>query len=60
MLERELPRSEWVPLLARRIITQHHVDGGCGRCRSDGCDALRWARDRVRAARTGNSRPDRF
>ncbi|MFF0367403.1 hypothetical protein [Micromonospora sp. NPDC005087] len=62
MLERELPRSEWVPMLAKRIIRRHWIVGYCERCagRTDACPALRWARDRVGAHRLAGNRPARY
>ncbi|MFG1673767.1 hypothetical protein [Micromonospora sp. NPDC049282] len=53
MIERDVPRSEWVPELAKRIIRRHWILGYCDRCRdrSGDCASLRWARDRLRTRR---------
>lgn len=62
MIERELPRSEWVPLLAKRIIRRHWIAGDCERCagRTGACPALGWARDRMKAHRLAGNGPSRF
>ncbi|MGW4295436.1 hypothetical protein ACWEH1_20620 [Micromonospora chersina] len=62
MIEREAPRSEWVPELAKRIIRRHWILGYCDRCagRAGGCESLRWARDRVKAYRLADNRPNRY
>lgn len=60
MLDEEVPREVWVPALAKRIITQHHGQGGCARCWGDRCQSLAWARDRLKAARMAGNRPDRY
>ncbi|PWR05398.1 hypothetical protein DKT68_27160 [Micromonospora acroterricola] len=61
MIERELPRSEWVPGLAKRIIRRHWILGYCERChdRTGTCPALIWARDRVKAFHVAGTQPDR-
>ncbi|MGW3783080.1 hypothetical protein ACWD5Z_00730 [Micromonospora chokoriensis] len=59
MIEREVPRSVWVPMLARQTITEH-VHGTCRRCRPDGCTELRWARDRIKAYRVAGNRSQRY
>jgi hypothetical protein len=65
--EQELPRSEWVSGLAKRIITQHHeppnphqATGSCGKCRDDGCEMLEWARDALGRYRFTANQPGRF
>ncbi|MFG1871885.1 hypothetical protein [Micromonospora arborensis] len=62
MIERELPRSEWIPGLAKRIIRRHWIAGYCDRChgRTGTCTALGWARDRVKALRLAGNRPQRY
>ncbi|MEU1245436.1 hypothetical protein ACWD8I_20985 [Micromonospora arida] len=55
MIERELPRSVWVPMLARQTITEHQTHGSCRRCRPDGCAELGWARDRIKACRVADN-----
>jgi len=59
-IERELPRQLWVPWLAKRIITLHRTRGRCEKCADDGCAALSWARDRLKAYRMAGNRPDRY
>ncbi|MGW4155534.1 hypothetical protein ACWEDF_20490 [Micromonospora chersina] len=61
MIERETPRSEWVPELAKRIIRRHWILGYCDRCagRADPCGSLRWAQDRLTALRPAGNPPDR-
>lgn len=61
MIERELPRSEWVPMLAKQIIRRHWNLGSCERChgRAETCGALGWARDRIKAYRLTGNRSDR-
>ncbi|MFJ1538674.1 hypothetical protein ACIODS_09045 [Micromonospora chalcea] len=56
----EVPPSVWVPEAARRIITHHHAAGACPHCRPDGCRALSWARDRLKAYRMAGNRPERY
>ncbi|MET8359042.1 hypothetical protein [Micromonospora sp. NPDC005171] len=60
MIERELPLSAWVPMLARQTIAQHQARGSCRRCRSDGCAELGWARDRIKAYRVADNRWQRY
>ena len=57
MIERETPRSEWVPELAKLIIRRHWILGYCHRChdRMDGCPSLRWARARLTARRSAGA-----
>lgn len=53
MIEREAPRSEWVPELAKVIVRRHWILGYCEHCagQTGACGSLRWARDRLRAHR---------
>ncbi|MET8835188.1 hypothetical protein ABZV78_14905 [Micromonospora sp. NPDC004540] len=62
MIEREAPRSEWVPELAKRIIRRHWILGHCERCQgqTEPCGSLRWARDRIKARRLADNQPDRY
>jgi len=60
MIERELPRSVWVPMVARQIIRQHEAHGACRRCRPERCTELAWARDRIKAYRVAGNRPQRY
>ena len=57
MIERELPRSVWVPMLARQTIAEHQTNGSCRRCGPDGCLELQWSLDRFNAYRVAGNRP---
>ncbi len=58
MIEREIPRADWVPSLAKHIIRRHWILGYCERCQgqTDACESLRWARDRLKARRLAGNR----
>lgn len=58
--EPEAPRHVWVPELAKRIITRHLAGTACDQCGENGCTALTWARDRLKAYRMVGNRPDRY
>ncbi|MGW0215545.1 hypothetical protein ACWDXH_14240 [Micromonospora chokoriensis] len=60
VIERELPRSVWVPMVARQTIAEHQSGSECRRCRPDGCTELRWARDRLKAYRVAGNRSQRY
>ncbi|MCG5468044.1 hypothetical protein LADH09A_001901 [Micromonospora sp. LAH09] len=56
VIEQELPRSVWVPMLAQQTVAQHDARGSCERCRPQGCQALSWARDRLEVYRVAGNR----
>ncbi|MEV6372930.1 hypothetical protein [Micromonospora musae] len=60
MIERELSRAQWLPLLAKGIVREHHAHGACRRCGDDGCVNLAWAREVLRGLRRTGNRPDRY
>ncbi|MFC3500830.1 hypothetical protein ACFOOK_07600 [Micromonospora krabiensis] len=60
MIERELSRAEWLPLMAKGIIREHRAHGTCRRCRDGACESLSWARDAIKALRLAGNRPDRY